>query len=327
MDFLLDNPLATMDGSIFLVFFAFFIFFCLIILAIFKSQADKTDKLGVPAIPPEIDPYEIAYLRGSFNEMTRSVVFSLVQKGLIEVLMDDKTGKVRRVENSQSDAKLTSMEQLALNWIGTERDAKDVFVSKFGLVEQLEQQGMAYHNNLERRQMLTTYELENQVKSWGWATALIITGLGAYKVFAAILFGNFNFVFTIILTVIGVGIALRIGRLPRITKLGKVYLERLQFAFENLKYTSQAPYIKTDEQRVLPQNSFASVDPLLLSVGVFGTGILAGTMFNDYNQAFARVQQQQAGSSSGCGSACGSSCSSGDGGGSSCGGGCGGGCS
>jgi uncharacterized membrane protein YgcG len=123
--------------------------------------------------------------------------------------------------------------------------------------------------------------------------------------------GRFNVMFTIFLAIVGFVVAIGIGKVPRVTKLGKQYLERLQLAFEGLKY--QTP------QTLNFQAGAAGIDPLLLSVGVFGTGILAGTAFSHYNETFAR--QHQAGSS--CGSSCGSGSSSGDGGG-SCGGGCGG---
>lgn len=328
MDFLLDNPLATMDGFLFLILYAFIIFFTITSLALYRSEIDKTDKLALPSIPPNPDPYEIAYLRGGVNEMARSVTFSLVQKGLIEIVNDGKTGKVKRLANVEGHRNLNQIEQIALTWIGEEREAKDVFNKHFGLVEHLEPSGLNYHNQLENRQFLTTYETESRIKRWGTRAATVIGVFGAFKVFAAVANGNFNFIFTIILGIIGIGIALTISRLPRTTKLGKIYLERLQLAFETLKYKSQAPYIGTIAPRTSPagEAGFAGVDPLLLSVGVFGTGILAGTMFSNYNDAFARAQQQQAGNSSGCGAGCGSSCSSGDGGGSGCGG-CGGGCS
>ena len=75
MDILFNNPLATMSGVVFLIFFAIVIIFTLIVLALIKSQIDKSDKMNLPPIPANIDPYEIAYLRGGTNEMARSVCF------------------------------------------------------------------------------------------------------------------------------------------------------------------------------------------------------------------------------------------------------------
>ena len=324
MDLLLDNPLATMYGPIFLIVYGLVTFAALSSLVILKSELDKTDKLSPPAIPPQPDPFEIAYLRGGINEMARSVIFSLVHKDFVEVSIDDKNGKIKRAANTADPRRLNQIEQTTLRWIGNERLASDVFNSYFGLTKQLEQHAQVYQDQLERRQLLTPQENKHRIKKSSLSAAALIGGLGAFKVLAAIAFGNFNFVFTIILAVVGVAIAVYVGRLPRLTKLGVLYLDRLSLAFDSLKLTSQAPYIRTSETRVIPEASFAGVDPLLLSVGVFGTGILVGTIFDEYNNAFRRAQHQQAGGS-GCGSACGSSCSSGGGdGGGSCGSGCGG---
>lgn len=326
MNFLLDNPITAMDGTAFLVLFVIFIVSTLVVLAIAKSNLDNTDKLPIPAIPPEVDPFEVAYLRGGANELARSVVFSLVQKGLVEIVNDDKSGKVvRRVEPRSEVRGLGQMEQLALGWIGVEREAKDVFDANSGLTYQLEQSSARYQLDLSNRQFLMPDDLASRAKKYAWTAAALIVGIGGYKVVASVLIGRFNIILTVVFTVIAFFIAMTIGRMPRVTKLGKQYLERLQLAFEDLKYRSQAPYIGSNATRPLTAEAgFSGVDPLLLSVGVFGTGILAGTMFAGYNDAFAKAQQQQA-AGGGCGSSsCGSSCGSGDGGGGSCGGGCGG---
>ena len=320
MNFLLDNPIASMDGISFLVLFIVFIVITLAVLAVAKSNIDKTDRMPIPAIPPEIDPFEIAFLRGGENELARSVVFSLVQKGLVEIVNSEKSGIIRRVDNKGDAARLSAIEEVALGWIGTNRETKEVFGSG-GLSERLQRHNAKYEIDLASRQFLMPPEWQSKARKFGIAAALLIAGLGGYKIFAAVLGGRWNIGFTIVIGLIAVVAAISIGRLPRMTKLGKQYIERLQAAFEDLKLRSQAPYIAGGtQQRAIAEGGFAGVDPLLLSVGVFGTGILAGTMFSSYNDAFAR---QQAASSSGCGSSCGSSCGSGDGGG-GCGGGCGG---
>jgi uncharacterized protein (TIGR04222 family) len=338
MDILLDNPLATMYGPYFLLLYGFVIFFTLIILAIIKRGVDDTDEMPLPPIPTHIDPYEIAYLRGGTNEVVRSVVFSLLQKDFIELNTDGKKTEIRQNDNGAGAAGLNQIEQLALGWFYTPRDSNEVFKSG-GLTEQLESYGKTYQARLEQQQMLTSDELTGSFKPLKWTAYLVIFGLGAYKAFAAIAHGYYNIIFLIIFFIIGLLIARGVSKFPRLTKLGKAYLERLQLAFDNLKLEAQRPYIPSNEPQIVPQSTFAGVDPLLLSVGVFGSAILAGTIFDSYNQAFQRSQLQSEASgtscSSGCGSSCStgsSSCSSGDSGGSSCssgsscGSGCGGGC-
>ena len=336
MNFLLDNPIAAMDGTSFLVLFIVLNIVTLATLVIAKSNIDNTDKLPTPAIPPEVDPYEVAYLRGGANELARSVIFSLMQKGLIEVVTWDKTNRIKRVDGQSETRGLPELERIALSWLGTEREAKEVFDKHYGLVNDMGQQISRYQIGLSGRQFLMPDEWKGRAKKYALAASGLIAAVGGYKILAAILVGRFNIIFTVILTLLGVGIAYAIGRMPRMTKLGRQYIDRLQMAFEDLKYRSQAPYIGTNaRQPVLAEAGNAGIDPLLLSVGVFGTGILAGTMFANYNDVFARSRQDAASSSSGCGSSCGSSrssgdagggssCSSGDGGGGSCGGGCGG---
>ncbi len=329
MEILIDNSLATMYGPYFLIFFGFVIFFAVIILAIVKLQFDKTDNLPLPAIPTNIDPYEIAYLRGGTNEVARSVIFSLLKKDFI-VIDSAVTPAVIKKTNNQNDFRsLNPIEQLTLGWLGAEREPKEVFGS-YGLVEQLKVYGDSYQGRLEQQQMLTSEDDRTVFRPVKWSVYMLITTLGGYKLLASVLHGYYNIAFLIIFLIAGLLIARAVAKIPRVTKLGKAYLERLQTAFDSLKYSSQAAN-RQFNPTAAAQTTFAGVDPLLLSVGVFGSAILAGTVYDNYNQAFQRSQAASASSGGGCGSACGSSssssssCSSSDGGGSSCGGGCGGG--
>jgi uncharacterized protein (TIGR04222 family) len=327
MDFLIDNPLTNLNGPAFLVLFGIFSILVLVSQGLAKSMLDRTDQLPIPAIPPEIDPYEVAYLRGGPNELARSVIFSLVQKELIEFRQDEKTAGIKRRDFSAPTGHLLPIESVAYNWIGASREAKHVFDTTIGLVKQFEQFSHKYDIDLSNRQFLMPEDLKTRAKRYSYIAAGLIAGLGVYKVAAAILLGSFNIIFALIITVIGFFIAMTMGKMPNVTKLGKQYLDRLNLAFSDLKYRSQAPYIGDNPRPAIAEGGFAGVDPLLLSVGIFGTGILAGTAFASYNDTFAKAQQQQQAGwgGGGCGSSCGSSCSSGDGGGgSSCGGGCGG---
>jgi uncharacterized protein (TIGR04222 family) len=319
MDFLLDNPLASMEGVTFIVLFIIFNVFTLAIVGILRSNIDDTDKLPAPAIPPRVDPYEVAFLRGGVNEMARSLIFSLVQKGHAEIVPGEKEGRIRRTVGPTDTKWLSDHERAALNWLEAEREAKEVFDDATGLTHALQQAVAQYEIDLANRRLLVPDEYRSQAKRYALAAVALIVAVGGYKTVVAIIAWRYNVIGAIVITIIGAIIAASMASLPRMTKLGKKYLERLQAAFEDLKYRSQAPYIGSagSARPILAEGGYAGVDPLLLSVGVFGTGILTGTVFANYNDAFARAQQQQA-SSGGCGSSCGSGCGSG------CGGGCGG---
>jgi uncharacterized protein (TIGR04222 family) len=337
MEILIDNPLATMSGPYFLVLYGFIIFFAVIILGLVKSQFDRTDRFAVPSIPPNLDPYEIAYLRGGINEVARSVIFSLTQKGYVEIDNSAASPVIKKSPNPPTSNRLSPIEQRTLDWVGSVRQPSEVFNS-YGLINELESYENDYRARLEKQQMLTSEQDRAILKPVKWSVYFLILSLGGYRLLSSIAHGYYNIIFLIIFIVAGLLIARAVAKLPRLTKIGKAYLDRLQTAFDNLKYTSQAAYIPSNEPKVAPQTTFAGVDPLLLSVGVFGSGILVGTVFDSHNQAFQRGQYNQPVNGSSCGSACGSSCSSTDssgsscsGGsscssGSSCGSGCGGGC-
>lgn len=336
MDFLLDNPLAMMDGPAFLVLFASLIVFAIIAVAAVRAASDKSDRLNIPTIPPDPDPVEIAYLRGGPNEAARSVIFSLLQKRLIQIETNSAGSVLKPVLQAERISGLSGIEQTSIRWIGAVSEAGKVFRKDSGLVAELQPYFSVYQARLESRQLLTTEENHAMIRRFARAVAAFVILLGGYKVLVSLLYGHFNFIFTIVFASIGMGLMLAVGRLPRMTKLGKLYLERLNLAFSDLKYKSQAPYLRNAEGPSLQSASFAGVDPLLLSVGLFGSGILAGTVFSDYNTAFQRSQMEEAKRGSGgggcgsagcgsCSSSSGSSCSSGGCSGGGCGGGCGGG--
>lgn len=324
MNWLFDNPLINLPGPYFLMFYAFAIAAAAIALKIIKSKLDFTGQMPLPPIPTEPDAFEIAFLRGGSNELARAATFALNQKGLIEISQNGKETWIQQTA-SANPALLNPLERAVFNYYAEPRKPKDLF-QKNGLKEILQPFSSTYEARLAAQHFLTDAAAKAQVIKISLAFAAAIIGLGFYKLLAAVLYGNYNIGFLILFGFIGIIILGVMANPPRLTEHGKKYLERLQLAFEKFKYASIP---KTQNQPAA--TTFAAVDPLLLTVGLFGTAALAGTAYDNYNQAFHKSQQAQGSAGgSGCGSSCGtssdsSSCSSGgDGGGGGCGGGCGG---
>ncbi len=329
MEFLFDNPLANLKGPMFLALYAAFIFTVLIAYPIIKFLLDKTSKLSLPTIPQNPDAYEIAYLRGGANEVARSVVFSLRQKDLVKIETVGKQYFIAPTTANKTAQLIAPIEQAASDWLKFSREPKEVF-SASGLAEMLQPYCDNYERNLQRKQLLADESLQNTTSMLKAFAMISIVLLGLYKFIAALNHGRSNVLFLVLVGIIGLIVVYFFAKPTRVTKLGKSYLAQLETAFDRLR--TQVQSAKPAAQSA----TFAGVDPILLSVGIFGSSILAGSIYNDHNEAF---QKSQAGSWSGssCGSGCGSSscssssCSSGGDGGSSCGGGgcggCGGGCS
>src|SRR5689334_6465903 len=109
MEILIDNPLAKMYGPYFLILFGFIIFFAVILLALVKSKFDNTGRHAIPPIPQNPDPFEIAYLRGGTNEVARSVIFSLLQKGFIEINNSSTKPIINKAKPNNFSGSLTSI--------------------------------------------------------------------------------------------------------------------------------------------------------------------------------------------------------------------------
>jgi len=344
MDWLIDNPLASMYGPLFLVVYAVLIVFLIAFHKIRLNSLDWTWKLPPPQIPQNPDPYEIAYLRGGENEVARSVVFSLVQRGyLIHTKDFIKRHEFFQKADTLPDIRLLSpLERKFFGSFHSPKTTKDIF-GEGGLAEAISGYCYDYERKLENEKLLMPPELKNVAQRNAGIAAVVILLFGCFKFFAAITHGRFNVIFLIIMAIIAMIILYKTTKLPRLSRRGRAYLRELQTAFSKLKFQEQR---KVDDVGVLQQPAYSGVDPMLLMVGIFGVGALAGTSYDFFPQTFEKSIKEDASnpnytgsscSSSGCGSSScgssdgggGSSCSSGGGcsGGGGCGGGgCGGGC-
>lgn len=330
MDWLIENPLANMYGPMFLLVYAVLIVFLIVIHRYKLKALDWTSKLPLPQIPTNPDPYEIAYLRGGDNEVVRSVIFTLVQKGFIintkDFLRNQST--FSKTEKVQDIHLLSKMEREVLYYFAESKNAFEIFQSD-GITNVVKNHCLQYERKLLNENLLNPPETKSAADRNANIAAIVILAIGGFKLIAALSHGRTNVIFLIVMAIVGLIVLYKTTRVPRLSHRGRAYLEELQIAFSNLKY----PPKKTTLQTPQPLPTFAAVDPLLLGVGVFGVGALVGTNYDYMNDTFQKSAVQNGGSSStssGCGTSCGSSsCSSGGScsGGSSCGGGgCGGGC-
>jgi len=323
MDFLFDNPLANLEGPYFLVLYISFIISTIIGYRVLRTRHDKTARFAIPPIPVNPDPFEIAFLRGGANELARAVVFSLVQKNLLKILNEEKISRICPTNFGFERRSLKPIELTALEWFSVNREPKELFQTN-GLAETLKPYYETFQARLEMQNFFPDEEMKRRNNRLTLQAFLLFAGLGAYKMFVAISNGYWNIFGIIFITIIGMFVLGIVAKLPRLTTLGKTYLERLKLAFERIKPSNHNPLAA---QTAIPSATFAAIDPFLLSVGVFGGAALAGTIYSDYNRTFERAQNQSATSSGGCGTGCGSgSSSSGGDGGGGCSGGCGGGC-
>ncbi len=307
-----SNPIANMYGPHFLLFYGFLITVTLLI-SLWSVRRDSTANLPLPSVPSNPDPYEIAYLRGGENEVTRLVIFDLVQDGYLQINQD----RIERSLNYPDPIHLSAIEREAFDWFFAPRSVREVFQSS--LPVNVQKHCTVYEQHLLNDQLLfpkTTKEIANRVAKTGM---FIILGLGGYKLLIALLKGHFNVMLLILMGIISSIILAIISQPPRLSQRGQAYLKRLQQTFERFK------------TQVFPSTPDGTEFNILLPLALFGVDTLTGTPYAEFrdffhpsgNAGISGGGSSYGGGSSSCssGSDSGSSCSS-----SSCGGGCGGGC-
>lgn len=337
MDWLWQNPVAEMYGPPFLLFYAGVSAATVVACRFAVRRLDWTGRMPPPPVPAAPDPYEIAYMRGGENEVTRAGVFALIKRGLLDFSRDGTKFLVQRTAAAPPREHLSKIERCVYDWFDRPRDSREVF-QRGGLADKLKGLCAGYEQALRRDHMLTPPDVASRVALARLSGVAVIAGLGAYKLAAALAHGRTNVGFLVVMGVVAVLVLFAATRAPRISRRGREHLERLRIAFDRLKdggvnsNTSGRTADYADATRELLRKDgeapavARAVDPTLVALGVFGVAALASTDYQDYKAAFGRASADTGGGGSSCGSSCGSSDSSSGGGGDGGGGGCGGGC-
>lgn len=295
---ILHNPLAEMYGPKFLLLYGVVIAMIIGACWLMVSVADLTKKLPLPLVPADLDPYEIAYLRGAQRQVTQLAVFNLIQRRYLQL----NKKNIERSPDHPKIEKLTPLEQEIFAWFTKSRTAAEV---EFALPSKIQEHCQVYKQILQNQQLLYLPEWRTTAQQVSLIGSAIILSLGGYKFLVALINGHHNVTFLISMTVFAF-IMLRVicYSPPRLSYLGQKYLHQLQDVFAQFKQKSK---------NGIP--TLTSEYALLLAL--FGVNALIGTPYDSYRKMFISSRSSYTTSSSGT---CGSSCSSGCG--SSCGSGC-----
>ena len=328
MNWFLHNAVADLYGPYFLLFYAAAIVALIVAARRSIRSADRTLDLGPPEIPAKLDPYQVAYLRGGANEVTRVAIASLTQRGLLCIEEEQRRrSTVRKIgRGREPEAKeLLPVEAAVWDWDLYPANAGKLF-GRRGVTARVKELCAPYELELAEEGLLSPGEQIKPLALRLWLSGLaILLLLGAYKLVVAHAKGHSNVALLYVLMIFG-AIAYSIACLatPRLSRRGKVYIERLKQAFGGLGSQLDAygdwavkPDVARRADRKTMVGAAAAAPDCLLMLGVFGIPALAATPLSDLNTMFAR-------SASGGGCGCGAGCGGGGGGCGGGGGGCGG---
>ncbi len=243
--------------------------------------------------------------------MIRVVILGLIQRGYLRATQSPQhltvspgDERIMQAPNHPDPRHLAPLEKAVFGWFASAHAPGEVFQSS-ELASRVQAYCTSYERHLRGQRLLMPPEASRSAWNIGRTGALVILGLGGYKLMVALMRGRRNVVFLIIMGLLSLLLLALVCRTPRLSSRGRAYMARLQLAFERLK--GRAASVAT-----------GGADPtLLLLVGLFGVGALAGTPHEYYEKMF----HKSATSTGSCGGGCGSC---GGGGGGDGGGGCGG---
>jgi uncharacterized protein (TIGR04222 family) len=254
---------------------------------------------------------EVAYLQGGVNQVIRTIIYDLSQRGFVTLAAEDGIVPTKK---QPAIGELDAMQRRVYDTAQARVKAHQFF-SNGPLRRFLEIELQPIKERLALQDLL----LPESVIAWKWrmvaAGSLIIGGLAGAKLYVAHVTGHSNVAYLIFLSIAALAglFALTFVMTRRIaSRRGRAYLDAMRLAFKD-RLDERLHEIGAPTQR----KAFEGAS--LFLIGLYGFSILSGTK----DAAFAELFKRSAGDSGGCGSSCGSSCGSGDGGG-GCGG-CGGG--
>jgi uncharacterized protein (TIGR04222 family) len=291
MSWSLSDWIATMPGPNFLMLYGWIVVLTMALCHWALHRPDWTAELPPLAIPADPDPYEIAYLRGGVNELSRLLFFSLMERGYLSIV-DSKKHLIQRTRGHAELAPLIPIERTMLDWFSEPRPTHDVFSEIAGRIELYYP---AYRKHLEAEDLIVWREpQERRVWQIRLVGVLVILGLGGYKLLAATATGHTNVGFLIGMAGISVLILMQAIKPPRLSIRGQAYLARLRTAYGGLRY---------ERTMVNP----GEVEPAaMLLVGLFGLEALQGTAHDVYSELFSTSSSGVG--TSGCGADSGGGC-------------------
>jgi uncharacterized protein (TIGR04222 family) len=307
MDWLFDNSLADLHGPQFLFLYAVFAGILVIAAVFFVDMQDRTGGMAPPPTPSDADPYELAFLRGGANEVIRTAIYALRQKGLIEIV---EKGRIKATGVDPGSFELTRLERRVCEAILPAPLISQLFKN---LPEYVDRLCAPYRLRLSAEQLLSPPEVR-RAAHYALAVGIgLLVALAAYKIAAAVMHGRSNLGFLIIETAASCFVLYWLVQRTasgNASKRGKALLSQIQLAYSGHAAAAFGGAADRNAGAALGASA-------LFMVGLFGFGILKGTPDAALAQQFAASRSGDGGGGCGSGGGCG-------GGGGGCGG-CGGG--
>ena len=314
MEWLTKNPIADMPGPDFLIVYGVLTALTILFIRLKARKLDPTLETDLPPlpIPGKLSPIEISQLSGNASLTLGTIVFGLWNRGYLKVETPDKGKPYLTKADSYPDIEDLSPIERAIFVPFRNPNSNKASSSVAAHLATVKRFGKDLEPALQDELILMPEESRQAARQLFWQAAPWLIMVGGYKLVIALDKGKHNVGFLIAFLFAGMlGLAIATS-LPRLTRRGKDFLNRMKLAFRDVPASSTY---------ALAAEGYPADEKAVLGVALFGLSALSGTPL-----AAAWQWYVPAAAVSGCSAATGgwSSCGGGGGGG-GCGGG-GGGC-
>jgi uncharacterized protein (TIGR04222 family) len=296
------TPLTQVTGPEFLLLFAILI--AAVALVCWRRKQTRDTSLGNSPVEPvdEIDPYEVAYLRGQAHELARVLIVRLVETRYLQISAS-KTFIEQSLEHPPVE-ELSAVELTAFEWFDTPR-------TPLGLPSALLAHTVRYEHKLRVESLLTTDEWKTEANKTAAIGVAVVLLIGVMRMIVGITRDK-PVGFLVLMGIAGTAVIIWLSRPGRLSRRGLAYLDAIRQKWGWLQERDQGPEWGSDWSPSL-------------AAGVFGISVLDGTEWSPVANTFRRAQDTSATSVGGaCGGGGGDGGGGGGGGGGCGGGGCGG---
>lgn len=296
--------LAILDlpGPEFLNAFGLVVIIVLACVYLCIRLADRTDRRPPPPVPQNPDAMEVAFLQGGVNQVMRTLIYDLAQRGFVALAPEDH---VVPTESQPQPGDLNAMETLLLEAAQAKPKAHALFEDR-RLRRRLLEQLAPIRAKLAAEDLIKPESVKVWRRRAQIGGTLIIVGVALAKIVVEWMRGPANLAYLIFLAAASVAALFALAYVMTRThasRRGHAYLDAMRLAYGG-RLKAAVAHIGSPgpEARAFHGAS-------LFLIGLYGFSPLKGTTEAMFAEAFSRGSQSQG---SNCGTSCSGSC--GDGG-------------
>lgn len=274
-------PILNLSGPDFLNVFGLVVIGVLLATYLIMRFADRTDRRPPPQVPQTPDAMEIAYLHGGVNQVIRTLVYDLVQRGFVAL---EKSEEVAPTHETPQPGDLNPMEQCVYELTLDRPKAHELFQDS-AQRETLDALLAPARAQLAAEDLLQPATVKLWKRRMQIVGTMIILGVAGAKLSVALTTGqNVSYLIFLTLAALAALFALSYVLTSGVaSRRGEAFLEEMRTAYA-ARVKEAVSHIGSPgpEARAFHGAS-------LFLIGLYGFSVLRGTTEQKFHESFRRA--------------------------------------